>query len=96
MKKTIILTSLVWLMVFALYSVFGPANVLRELNPDSVLREQVLKRELDGLEIKGVEYLGDRSYLIRTTTKDFVAVQEYTSTMNYKWQVFESKGEFVQ
>ncbi|TCP55911.1 hypothetical protein EV586_103570 [Tumebacillus sp. BK434] len=96
MKKAILLTSLLWVLILAIYGVFGPANLLRELNPNDVLNDQILAREFEGLEIEKVDYLGDRSYLIHTSTKNFVAVQEYTSIMNYHWEIFESKGKFVQ
>lgn len=96
MKKPILLTSLIWIILLAIYGIFGPANILRELEPNSVLNEQVLARELEGLEIQKVEYIGDRTYLIRTNTTDIVAVQEYTSMMNYHWDIFESKGKFAQ
>ncbi|MCV9884974.1 hypothetical protein [Metabacillus halosaccharovorans] len=92
--KIITLTSISTLVILLFLSIFGPYNILKKLSERNIVNDVGMKELFDEYEIEDVDYKGDNTYIIYTTDKEYVAVQEYYSLMNYKWFIYEKVNEW--
>ncbi|WP_316571669.1 hypothetical protein [Neobacillus sp. YIM B06451] len=80
--------------ILVLLSLFSPYNLLLKLTEENIVHDQGIAALLNIKEIEDVNYIGSNAYIITTFDKQFVAVKEYYSVMNYKWVLYEKTKQW--
>jgi hypothetical protein len=90
-----ILYTIVLIFIFLVCNLFGPYNILQDLNADSIIKDVQLKSHFTVNPVQSADYFGNNTYLIITSEgTEYIARQEYFSMMNYKWKIYkEDRGE---
>lgn len=89
-KKGITLLSGIIVIIFVLF--VSPYNPVQDLNPDHILDDPTFPGYFKNSQIEKIDYRGAHTYLIETSKKDFIVIQDYYSVMNYRWLVYEKAG----
>jgi|SRR5699024_3618574 len=72
---------------------FGPYKPLHSLNSEAIIEDPGLSKALKDYDVESIKYKGNNTYFIDTKTKDFIAVRDYFSTMDYNWKLFGFEEE---
>ncbi|ASS76571.1 hypothetical protein CIG75_17445 [Tumebacillus algifaecis] len=92
MKNKMIWTNVIWAVVLLVVLGFEAGSWLKQWNAKHILDDPLLQQQLGGVQIEqveNVEYLGKGGYRLQAGAKEMIAVQTYTSVMNYRWDVYE-------
>ncbi|RLL48407.1 hypothetical protein D8M04_03865 [Oceanobacillus piezotolerans] len=92
--KLVLLTAICTIILMLLVSLFSPYNILKKITEDSIINDPGISILFNKDEIEDINYRGSNTYIITTSKKDYIAVQEYYSMMNYKWFVYEKADEW--
>ncbi|WP_349410048.1 hypothetical protein [Pseudalkalibacillus sp. SCS-8] len=88
-KGKTVLIIIVGIGLFFALNLFGPYNLFAKVNAENILEEPLLENHFKGMDVQGITYQGDNTYLVKTATDEYIVIQDYFSVMNYKWKIYE-------
>jgi hypothetical protein len=91
--KIIGLTAVCTFIITLLFTLIVP-DFIKEKTAGSLMNNPEITQLLNGAEIENITYLGNDTYKIRADNKNYIAIKEYVSVMNYRWYLFEKINEW--
>jgi hypothetical protein len=91
--KIIVLTAVCTFVITLLFILIVP-DFIKQKTAGSLMNNPEITQLMNGAEIENITYLGNDTYKIREDNKNYIAIKEYVSVMNYRWYLFEKINEW--
>jgi hypothetical protein len=91
--KIIVLTAVCTFVITLLFILIVP-DFIKQKTAGSLMNNPEITQLMNGAEIENITYLGNDTYKIRADNKNYIAIKEYVSVMNYRWYLFEKINEW--
>jgi hypothetical protein len=90
--KIIGLTAVCTFIITLLFTLIVP-DIIKQKTAGSLMNNSEITQLLNGAEIENITFLGNDTYKFIADNKNYIAIKEYVSVMNYRWHLFEKINE---
>jgi hypothetical protein len=85
--KIIGLTAVCTFVITLLFTLIIP-DFIKQKTAGSLINNPEITQLLNGAEVENITYLGNNTYKIIANNKNYIAIKDYVSVMNYRWHLF--------
>lgn len=93
MKKKYHVVYLAIIVLLLIGYFLNPYDYYKKWNANQIKQDIQLQQQIPIETATSIKYQGNDIYVIQIQETTFIAMQEYISVMNYKWNIFEIKTD---